>query len=470
MRRAAGGGRLHWCGAGMFGAALLAFSPLAVGQTLADALAQAYQSNPALNGARATLRSVDEGVPQARAQARPSAAVTGSVGGTETHAGVTRGRPTGTAASGYPNDWYSTTPRSVGVSVTQPIYKGGGIDAGVEQAEAIVLAQRAALLDTEQTILLMAGSAYLDVVQAQALLDLQISFEAFRKRDLEAFRGRFAAGEVTRTDVSLQEAEVASATAARIAAEGTLVTASATFVKVVGARPGKLVLPKLGYSLPASRDEAVAQARGRSPKVVTATHSVSAAKAAIEVADSGLLPSVSVTASALHNLDRGRRDDFSTAASLVANLTIPLDGGGVAAKSRAARQNANVARINVEQAAATAEEAAITAWQALATARASIGSYEAAVKANEMATAGMRQQVAVGSSTAIDLLNTEQTLLASRVNLVKSHHDEATSIFSLLAATGELTAQTLKLPVQYYDFEAHYNDVRGRWFGYGIDE
>lgn len=475
MRFTTSHGRALLCACGVWVlAGLLPVGPAAA-QALDEALAQAYMGNPALNGARATLRSVDEGVPQARAQSRPSASVVGSAGRTVTHAGIAgfEGKPTvpdGVAASGYPNNWYPTTPRTAGVSVTQPLYKGGGIDAGIEQAEATVRAQRAALLDTEQTVLLLAATAYLDVVQAQALLELQTNFESVQKRDLEAFQGRFRAGEVTLTDVSLQEAQVASATAARISAEGTLISARAAYAKLVGSRPGKLGLPKLSYPLPASLDEAVAEARGRSPKVVTAVHTESAAKAAVDVADSGLLPTVSITASALHNLDRTKRDDFSTAGSVIANLSIPLDGGGLAAKSRAARQSANAARINVEQTTRTAEESAIDAWQALATSRASIASFQAAVKANTLASEGMRQQVAVGSSTVIDLLNTEQTLLSTRVNLVKAQHDEGVSIFSLLASVGELTAQTLKLPVQYYDYEAHYRNVRDRWYGYGIDE
>ena len=444
----------------------------AAGQTLEEALSRAYLGNPTLNSGRATLRSVDEGVPQARAQSRPSASMTGSAGRAVTHAGIanTGAGTSGSTASGYPNAWMPTTPRTVGVAVTQPIYKGGGIDAGIQQAEATVLAQRAALLDNEQTVLLLAATAYLDVVQTQALLELQTNFEAVQKRDLEAFQGRFRAGEVTLTDVSLQQAQVASATAARISAEGALMSARAAFAKMVGAQPSKLVLPRLSYPLPATLDEAVAQARGHSPKVVTAVHSESAARAAVDVADSGLLPTVSVTAAALHNLDRTKRDDFSTAGSVIANLSIPLDGGGLAAKSRAARQSANAARINVEQAARVAEESATSAWQVLATARAGIVAYQAAVKANELAAEGMRQQVAVGSSTVIDLLNTEQTLLNARVNLVKARHDESVSVFSLLASVGELTAQTLKLPVPYYDYEAHYRDVRDRWFGYGIDE
>ena len=448
-------------------------SPMAgAAETLDDALARAYMGNPTLNSARATLRSVDEGVPQARAQSRPSASVTGSAGRADTHAGMTTtgSAASGTSSSGFPNAWTPSSPRSAGVAVTQPLYQGGAIDAGIARAEATVLAQRAALLDTEQTVLLQAATAYLDVVQAQALVELQSNFESVQKRDLEAFQGRFRAGEVTLTDVSLQEAQVASATAARVSAEGALITARSVYARFVGAAPGKLVLPKLSYALPANLEEAVAEARGRSPKVVSAIHGETAAKAAVDVADAGLLPTVSVTASALHNLDRTRRGDFSTVGSVIANVSLPLDGGSLAAKSRAARQSANAARINVEEAGREVQDSAISAWQGLATARANITSYQAAVRADELATEGMRQQVAVGSSTVIDMLNTEQTLLNARVNLVKARHDEGVSIFTLLAAVGELTAQTLKLPVQYYDYEAHYRSVRDRWFGYGIDE
>ena len=469
---------LRLCGA-MAVAGLFAVGP-AQGQTLQEALAQAYLGNPTLNNARATLRATDENVPQARAASRPTIQATGSAGLAETKSGNTDTPLTNankstyhssTEYSGFSNTWYQSSPRTAGVQITQPIYRGGGIDAGIDRAEAAVLAQRASLLDTEQTVLLQTATAYLDVVQAQALVELQINFETVQKRDLQAFQGRFTAGEVTRTDVALQEAQVASAAAARVSAEGALAAARATFAKLVGAQPGpKLALPKLSYPMPASLDEAIAQAIGRSPKVVYAAQSESAARADIDVADSSFMPRVDLTASGAHNLDSTRRNDFRTAGSIIASVTIPLDTGASAAKSRQARQSANAARINIEQTKRAAQESAITAWQGLATARASISSYQAAVKANEMAAEGMHQQLAVGSSTIIDLLNTEQALLNARVNLAKAQHDENVSKFNLLFSIGELTAQTLALPVQYYDYEAHYRNVRGRWFGSGIDE
>ena len=50
-------------------------APLAQAETLQEALARAYQNNPTLLAARARLRSVDEGVPEALSGWRPTVEV-----------------------------------------------------------------------------------------------------------------------------------------------------------------------------------------------------------------------------------------------------------------------------------------------------------------------------------------------------------------------------------------------------------
>ena len=56
--------------------AVLGMAQPAAAETMESALGQAYRSNPTLNAQRASLRAVDEGVPQALANYRPR--VTGS--------------------------------------------------------------------------------------------------------------------------------------------------------------------------------------------------------------------------------------------------------------------------------------------------------------------------------------------------------------------------------------------------------
>ena len=37
--------------------------------------------------------------------------------------------------------------------------------------------------------------------------------------------------------------------------------------------------------------------------------------------------------------------------------------------------------------------------------------------------------------------------------------------YQLLVTIGRLTARDLALPVEIYDYDAHYRAVRGKWFG-----
>ena len=102
-----------------FGAAViagaLAFSPApATAQDLADALIAAYSNNPTLAARRARLRATDEQVPQALSNWRPSVAINGD-------AGYERNRSTLRTTDRTQN----RNPATIGLSVTQPLYRGG---------------------------------------------------------------------------------------------------------------------------------------------------------------------------------------------------------------------------------------------------------------------------------------------------------------------------------------------------------
>src|SRR6516225_526179 len=112
----------RWPGAGRMAlACLLVLSapgwPQA--QTLTQALAEAYNTNPQLLAQRALLRATDEQVPQALANWRPTVNFTGQVGGTRSAflPGST-GRPTEGGVGVY-STFYSN---SLNLQVAQPVY------------------------------------------------------------------------------------------------------------------------------------------------------------------------------------------------------------------------------------------------------------------------------------------------------------------------------------------------------------
>ncbi|AWU93859.1 TolC family outer membrane protein [Azospirillum ramasamyi] len=432
-------------------------------QSLEQALAQAYANNPTIGAQRARLRAVDEGVPQALSGYRPTARVT---------AGITRSMGESTFEGGSTGSQANS--KSLGVTATQPVYDAT-VAPAVRRAERLVEAQRATLIASEQSVLLGAAQAYLDIVQNQAILQLQINNEQVLRRQLDAARDRFRVGEYTRTDVSQSESRLSAAIASKISAEGTLRASRATYERLVGSAPGELKAPKPGFRLPKTLDELVELARSNNPNVLSASYSEAAQREAVDQQYGRLLPSVNLSASGNRVYDPGRTSGVelnrSDSAQITAQVTIPLyQAGQPEALVREAKQTANQARLQIEETRRQVTESAVSAWQSLQTARASIESYTAQIKAAQIALEGVRQEAQVGSRTVLDVLNQEQELLNARVFLVRAQHDEMVAAFNVLAASGQLTADRLNLPVQKYDPQVNYDRTRGRWFGTSVTE
>ena len=202
----------------------------AFAQTLEEALAAAYLNNPTLERDRANLRATDEGVPQALSGWRPTLNTFGEVGKKSIDDNDK------TIVQGNDN----LTPESVGISLQQPLFRGGRTIAQTRSAENTVRSGREQLRSSEQSVLFDAAEAYLNVYRDQAVLDLRIQNEQRLTRQLEATRDRFQVGEVTRTDVFQGEARLADATAQRVAAEGDLDSSRAAYRNVIGEMPGTL--------------------------------------------------------------------------------------------------------------------------------------------------------------------------------------------------------------------------------------
>ena len=150
----------------------------AAAQSLGETLIQTYQSNPTLRAARAELRATNERVPQALSNWRPTVELSGSAG----QAYDERDRPV--------KDSSGRSPAGGDLIVTQPLYRGGRTVAGTDRAENEVLAQRARLAETEQSVLLNAVTAYADVWRDQSVLALNINNEQVLARQLEATQDR----------------------------------------------------------------------------------------------------------------------------------------------------------------------------------------------------------------------------------------------------------------------------------------
>ena len=437
----------------------------AAAQTLQEALALAYSNNPTLQSARAQLRAVDENVPQALAGWRPTVQVTGSFG-QSTQSVVGAALPGNNAQTRTP--WRSRDTVSTQAAVTQPIYRGGRTTASTRRAENQVLAQRARLIATEQQVLQDTVNTYVAVIRDQEEVRLQINNEQVLTRQLQATNERFRVGEITRTDVAQAESRLAGSRASRADAEGRLQQSRATFARLVGQPPQRLVAPQPLRVPVASAQEAGTIASQNNPNVVASLFDEAAARDLVDVNFSTLLPQVSVTG-ALSRNDNSTTDGIrQNGSSVTANLTVPLyQGGAEHAQVRQARQSAQQARQVVEDQRRAATQQATQAWETLTAARAQVESVRAQIRAAEIALDGVQREAIVGSRTTLDVLNAEQELLNARVSLVRALANVITASHSVASSLGRLTARDLSLPVQIYDMEAYYREVRNRWAGWG---
>ncbi|WP_404378369.1 TolC family outer membrane protein [Caenispirillum salinarum] len=439
----------------IFGAAA-ALAPLSAAhaESLKEALASAYLNNPTLKAQRAAVRAVDESVPQAKSGWRPTVEVTGSIGKAIVDDNT---RATGSS---------DLTPRGYEIQVAQPLFRGFRTEAAVEQAKNSVRSAQAGLQATEQEVLLAAATAYMDVIQAQAVVELTQNNVDVLQRQLDATRDRFRVGEVTRTDVAQGEARVAGAISDRISAESELQSVRATYERVVGAVPGEMDTPPPVANLPGSLREAVELAITSRPSVVSRQYSADAAVHNIDQVRGELLPTVNVIGSYSQNWESSRQGFRSDSASVVVQATVPLyQAGQVYSRLRESKHVAGQRRIEVDEAQFDAREAAVQSWENLAAARAAIESLTAQVEAAQIALEGVQREAQVGARTVLDVLDQEQELLDARVNLVRAQRTEFVAAYQLLASVGRMTVQALELPIEAYDPDAHYLDVRDQWIG-----
>ena len=179
-------------------------APAARAETLADALIAAYRTSNLLDQNRAVLRAADEDVAIAVAGLRPVIAFAAQ-------AGYARAEFLGAGGARGVNEGLNGT---MTLTADLTVLDFGRSKLAVEVAKESVLATREALIEVEQGVLLAAVQAYVDVRLAQEIVGLRQSNFRLITQELRAAGDRFEVGEITRTDVAIAEARLASSRAA----------------------------------------------------------------------------------------------------------------------------------------------------------------------------------------------------------------------------------------------------------------
>lgn len=422
-------------------------------ETLQEAIALAYRTNPSLLAQRANQRALDESIVQARAGLRPTLDVTISGNYTRDYGDGPLVDPDSDSASA-----------SIGLS--QTLWSGGRVGHGITAAEADILAGRENLRDIEQAVLASVIQAYADVIRDMEILRIRQANLTVLQRQLEESTARFEVGEITRTDVAQSEARLAQSEADLANAQAQLSTSRAAYASVVGQAPGDLAPMPVLPGVPADFDSALDVALVDNPAIRAAAYTLAAAEANVAAAKAEYMPSVRATASyGGSNNDFDRIGDIgdNTRLTAGATLSVPLFTGGLnASRVAAALERANAAQINVEGERREALREVSSAFAQAISARSTLQAGEEAVRAATVAAEGVRQEAQVGLRTTLDVLNQELELRNAEVTLANARRNEYVAQANLLAAMGRLEGPDLDPTLEAYDPAANYQRVRDR--------
>jgi outer membrane protein len=419
-------------------------------ETLADAIASAYDHNPVLVQQRYVQRARDEGYVQARAGYGPTLQVQGS-------GGYSSRRVAGRTIDSDANEARAT--------IQQPLYTAGRLRGALESARSTVLAGQEELRRVEQEVLQNVIFVYAAVLRDEARLEVA-------RENLEVLRGqrrqnstRQQKGDVTLTDVAQSTSREAAAEQQLATVEAALAASRGQYRQIVGRNPGTLEpLPRLP-SLPGSVDEAFARAEDRNPEILSAKYGEQAASADAASVRGQRGPTVALTGEAVYSNRLLRFDGRSGSRELFGGFTITqpiFNSGAIQSRVREADARDYAAQAGIDIARRAVLQDVTAAWSGLGAARTALIAGRRQVEAAQAAFAGMSCEELNGLRTTIETLNAERELQDAQLTLLQSRYQLYVNHAALLAAMGSLSAQDIVANISAYDPEANFRAVRNR--------
>ncbi|MDR6626221.1 outer membrane protein/S-layer protein transport system outer membrane protein [Caulobacter segnis] len=436
--------------------AVMGRAELVHAETLADAITAAYQSNPAIQAQRASLRGLDENYAQARAAYGPQASIStgesyGYAKGPQTRASLTRPPPGEDALN-----------PSTELSVSQALYTNGRYAARLGAVEAQIKAARENLRRIEMDLLVRVTNAYVAVRRDREVLRIAQGGETFLRKQLQDTQDKYSVRQVTLTDVNQSKARLAASSTQVANAEAQLAITVANYAALVGRLPDNLEPEPDIDGLPTTLDEAFNQAEQTNPSLNAALFTEKASRLSVAEARARRLFSISARADyrngPFYAYREGNRNNTLNAAI---TLTQPLYAGGqLNSEVRQAIEENNRDQLLIEDARRTMVLNVSQSWNQLTAARKALVSTEEEMKADTIAFYGVREEERFALRSTIEVLNTQAELQGAQIGFVRGRATEYVSRVQLLAQMGTLEVSDLAPGVASYDPARNFKKVR----------
>jgi outer membrane protein len=270
-------------------------------------------------------------------------------------AGTIPGTTTGTTATTTTTGLYNPTTAGFSLELSQLIYDGGKIAAGVNAARSGETASADTYRRDLQTIAYNVAVAYYNYLSAQRTtqVDLEIVREDQVQEDL--VRAQVRAGTEARAQIATAQLPTAQARLAVVRAQGTELSNEAAFSNAMGLDANIRTQPiddapvftkSSISSIPVpTYDVALKRALAIRPDYDSSEQLVLQAEYSVKAARLGLFPTLAATGAAQDNSSDSNAGSFRNAQSIGLSLSIPLYDQGITsanvAETRAELDSAN---------------------------------------------------------------------------------------------------------------------------------
>ena len=418
----------------------LPFAPLALAETVAEAMTRAVAVNPEIRAAAANRAATGEAVNQARGAYFPTIDAT-----------VGRGRETSNNASTRPLGDQTLNRSEAEVTLSQLLFDTGATSSQVRRFEARSEGASHQFASQSETIGFRAAQAYLEVMRLRALVDLAAESVDAHRRTLKLVTLLSVGGAGRQSDVQQVVARLAQAESSLFAQQGQYDQAVAGYRHLTGRMPEELTRPdSAAQKLPAELDQAIAQALAAHPAVLAAQKEVEAAQAEREFSRARLGPRINLElgVSQNHDLDGVR----GLSAERIAMLRLRYNlfrGGSDEARIREAQLRIDEAAAGLEKARIDVERDVRQAWQNLKAERMRLPQLALYASTSAEVLEAYRAQFKLGLRSLLDVLNSENEQFAARGSHASGEYAVLAGEYRLLAGMGRLlAAMGIALPAE----------------------
>lgn len=425
-------------------ALLLGGTAAAHAENLQDVYARAQQSDPQIRAAEQAHMAALEAKPQSRAGLLPQINFSAQTQWNDTDIKKASVAAIPTGKKQYNSSSYT-------LSLSQVLYNHATF-VKLQQADASIAQADAQYTGAQQDLIVRVAQAYFNVLAAQDGLQFAQAEKRAIAQQLKQTQQRFDVGLSAITDVREAQAGFDGAVAQEIVAQNQVDTAREALREITGQDDRNLAAVPDDIPLvtptPDNIDKWVDTALQQNLQLLAAEAATRVAQQQMNLTEAGHYPTLSIVGSRTHS-DTLQSPTFGTQTDsdvIALQLNVPLfAGGAVSSQVRQSTYLYGQAKDSEDQARRAVVRSTRDAFLGVTAGISTVQARKQALVSAQTALQATEAGFKVGTRTALDVLNAQQTLFGAQRDYAQSRYNYIMATLKLKQAAGTLSANDVKL-------------------------